>query len=344
MIGVSMRKLNNKGYMLVEIILASVIAFGVAYFIIDLTIKLKNKNDDFFVETQVVTDRAIISNKLMDYLKEENDSFDCNSLNVQDQKILYKGTVIDTVNEYTAVGGIQCHNEVGQVNITVPLEVKQQQDRDYNVYINYKYSLGDSDAPTCKLTVSGNNISFQTKEDSEGGSGIAAYGLVKGTTMTYNSVSTLTIDGVSTYTGFVKDNAGNEGQCSISVKNSNSTTTYTCTKDPDDCSNGYLSNGWCIKSTSHSVKAYASNNLCTSACSGVCVAEECQYCPGGYDYASWGCVQYLGRPDICSGGCTQTFNTSCTGVWHQTNTSTNSDCADSGYVLTIDKTYCYKIN
>ena len=48
-----MKKLNNKGYMLVEIILASVIAFGVAYFILDLVIKLKNKNDDLFVDTPV---------------------------------------------------------------------------------------------------------------------------------------------------------------------------------------------------------------------------------------------------------------------------------------------------
>lgn len=134
-----MRKLNNKGYMLVEIILASVIAFGVAYFIIDLTIKLKNKNDDFFVETQTATDRAIISNKLMDYLKEEKDSFDCNSLSVQDQKILYKGTVIDTVNEYAVIGTKQCDKEDGQFIITIPLEVKQQ-DKDYNVYINYRYA------------------------------------------------------------------------------------------------------------------------------------------------------------------------------------------------------------
>ena len=37
--------------MLVEIILASAIAMGIAYFITDLTIKLKNKNDDLLVKT-----------------------------------------------------------------------------------------------------------------------------------------------------------------------------------------------------------------------------------------------------------------------------------------------------
>ena len=39
-------KLNKKGYMLVEIILASALAFGLAYFILELTLKVKEKDDD----------------------------------------------------------------------------------------------------------------------------------------------------------------------------------------------------------------------------------------------------------------------------------------------------------
>ena len=54
------KKLDNKGYMLVEIVLASALAVGFAYFLLDLTIKLKNKNDDLFVSTVVLTDQAII--------------------------------------------------------------------------------------------------------------------------------------------------------------------------------------------------------------------------------------------------------------------------------------------
>ena len=59
-----MKKLNNKGYMLVEIILAFVIMFGLIYFLMDLVINLKNKNDDLVVDTIVKTDQTIISNKL----------------------------------------------------------------------------------------------------------------------------------------------------------------------------------------------------------------------------------------------------------------------------------------
>ena len=38
-----MKKLNNKGYLTVEVVLASVIAFGLAYFLLNLTIKVKDK-------------------------------------------------------------------------------------------------------------------------------------------------------------------------------------------------------------------------------------------------------------------------------------------------------------
>ena len=78
-------KLNNKGYMLIEIVLASVIAFGLAYFMLELTLKLKNKNDDLMVETLMATDNAIISNAIMRELQENNGNFDMRNMNI------YKG-------------------------------------------------------------------------------------------------------------------------------------------------------------------------------------------------------------------------------------------------------------
>ena len=97
-----MKKLNNKGYMLVEIILASVIAFGVAYFILDLVIKLKNKNDDLFVDTLARTDQAIITNTIMRDIYNKNTQFSCNNIpkSVDDNKFKYKDTIIE-VNKYT---------------------------------------------------------------------------------------------------------------------------------------------------------------------------------------------------------------------------------------------------
>ena len=61
-----MRKLNNKGYLIVELILASVLAMTIAYFLLNLVVKLSKKNQDLYVETVLLTDKAIITNTIMD--------------------------------------------------------------------------------------------------------------------------------------------------------------------------------------------------------------------------------------------------------------------------------------
>ena len=60
-----MKKLNNKGYMLVEIIIASVIAFSVAYYLINLTIKFKNQNSDLYNNTIIKNDKVNITKNIM---------------------------------------------------------------------------------------------------------------------------------------------------------------------------------------------------------------------------------------------------------------------------------------
>ena len=44
-------KINNKGYLLVEIVIAAVIAFAIAYFLFDLTVNLGNKEEDYYINT-----------------------------------------------------------------------------------------------------------------------------------------------------------------------------------------------------------------------------------------------------------------------------------------------------
>ena len=58
-------KLNNKGYLMVEIIVASVIAMGLAYFILELVIDLKNRNEDYYVNTLLETDKALMTRDVM---------------------------------------------------------------------------------------------------------------------------------------------------------------------------------------------------------------------------------------------------------------------------------------
>lgn len=133
-----MYKLNNKGYMLVEIVLASVIAFGVAYYITNLTIKLKNKNDDMLVETQVMTDQAIIANKLMKYIIDEGSNFECGSVEVSGKTIKYKTNTIDVVSDFANVGSLADKDcSANSISFKIPLSVPQI-NKNYDVEINYK--------------------------------------------------------------------------------------------------------------------------------------------------------------------------------------------------------------
>jgi len=92
----------------------------------------------------------------------------------------------------------------------------------------------DKTDPSCTLTASGtktNNwyttnvgIGFNAHTDQDGLSGVASYGIGG---YTSSKTATLTIDTSSkTYTGYIKDNAGNTNTCNITVKRD--TTKPTC--------------------------------------------------------------------------------------------------------------------
>lgn len=67
-------KLNRKGYLTVEIILASAVAFAIAFFLMEITVKLVSKTDDVYHETIITYDDAIMINnikdKIIDYIIE----------------------------------------------------------------------------------------------------------------------------------------------------------------------------------------------------------------------------------------------------------------------------------
>ena len=139
-----MKKINNKGYMLVEVILAFSLAFILIYFIMDLVIKLKNKNDDLMVETLVRTDQTIIMNKLMSYAIDEKESFNCENLKnrITANSVNYKGETVVIVSKYAKIdlSNISCTNVSGKVSIKIPLNVNQINDADFDVILDYRYS------------------------------------------------------------------------------------------------------------------------------------------------------------------------------------------------------------
>jgi len=135
-----MKRLNNKGYMLVEIILAFALAMAITYFITDLTIKLKNKNDDLLVKTLVATDQAIIYNTLMKEVYYSEYPFRCSDIQINGQKFTYKGFT-NIVSKYAKISQPICNESDTQIDVTIPISVEQLPDENYDVVIKIKKTV-----------------------------------------------------------------------------------------------------------------------------------------------------------------------------------------------------------
>ncbi|MEE3343240.1 MAG: glycine-rich protein [Bacilli bacterium] len=64
-----LKKLDNRGYMLVEIVLASVIAFSVAYYLLNLTYKFKDINMGVYESTDLLNTKINITKNIMNDLE-----------------------------------------------------------------------------------------------------------------------------------------------------------------------------------------------------------------------------------------------------------------------------------
>lgn len=58
-------KLNRKGYMLVEIIVAAVLATSIAFYLLNLTYKFKNNNEDIYHSYSYMKDKILITKNIM---------------------------------------------------------------------------------------------------------------------------------------------------------------------------------------------------------------------------------------------------------------------------------------
>lgn len=219
-----MIRLNNKGYMLVEIILASVIAFGIVYFIFDLTINLKNKNEDLMVIALTQTDKTIIMNGLMSNITDVNF---CDEINISGRTIMYGDNVIDIVNDYAEVGNLVCNSDEDSPDIKVKIPIRVKQLAEENFDININYFKGDIISPTCKVdTISGSEIKFVVSDNVM----VSYYGF--DSSYEGGKSDTATINGEGDITMYLKDSSGNTGSCSVSV---------TLREDGSECLEGYQS-------------------------------------------------------------------------------------------------------
>lgn len=110
-----MLKLNRKGYLTIEIILASAIAFVIAFFLIDITMKLVDKTDNYYVDTVFMTDKALITKNIKELIENDiNDlgiikKVDCNNDNKHCNITFEDGTIntldIDKDKKQITYGG-----------------------------------------------------------------------------------------------------------------------------------------------------------------------------------------------------------------------------------------------
>ena len=295
-------KLNKKGDMLVEIILASALAFGLAFFIIDLVIRLKNKNNDLLVETLITTDKTIITNKLMSYAKLETKNFDCNKLTITGNTVKYKDEIIDIITDYANVGELSCSTVGGKVSITIPVSVSQMPDKDYDITFDYKYEIGDITPPTCTITVSGTTITA-TFQDNDGGSGING-----------DATKKATINAAKDYIFTAEDNAGNSKSCSLSAINTNYKDEYTET----DPSTTYSGSCYCCKGQGGTTvgKYVRCNSSGTCSCppgSSICQrgCKPIYYCSSDASLIEGKCYKKTGVSYYCTAGYTKASNDYC---------------------------------
>ncbi len=92
----------------------------------------------------------------------------------------------------------------------------------------------DNEDPKCSLKATSDGVTFATKNDNVG---VSAFGLIKSTTATYNSKTTLELSN-GTFYGYVKDAAGNTYKCSITIGGTKVTAyekvTSTCDREVKD--------------------------------------------------------------------------------------------------------------
>ena len=70
-----MKKLNNKGYITIEVLIASIVAAVIAVFLIEITVKLVGRTDDAYVDTVLNTDKALIMKNIKENINKDIETY-----------------------------------------------------------------------------------------------------------------------------------------------------------------------------------------------------------------------------------------------------------------------------
>lgn len=165
-------KLNRKGYLTVEIILASVIAFAIAFFLMEITVKLVSHTDDTYRDTIVTTDSSLVTRNIKKEIKkvinEEGNNKTISEIKCEEDKkctITFKDTNGNTTDNSveTDKNTIYYKDENGNPKYSKELDNSISELKIYSLKIYRKITEEVQEVNSVYLKIVGKNI-FTDKE------------------------------------------------------------------------------------------------------------------------------------------------------------------------------------
>lgn len=213
-------KLNNKGYLIVEVVLAGALTFTMAYFLINLTLKIRNRADDVNVETVMLNDKTVITNEIMNDVIDDKVSsveyitngirinFEDGSskdLTIVNNTITY-GTYTKKFSDDAVVGEVSIRRNGNYFIVEIPISTKYS-NKDYGINI-VGFTKESLEPLTCSLSAN------DTKIIANFDGNMVYYGW----NSTYSGSNSNDKDiAVGTHTYYIKDSSDNTATCSITI-------------------------------------------------------------------------------------------------------------------------------
>ena len=323
-------KLNNKGYLIIEVILAGALTFAMAYFLINLTLKVRAGFDDVNVETVLLNDKTVVTNEIMDdvvgnkvknIVKIDNgikinfEDGTSKDLTIVNNTITY-GTYTKELDKNAIVGDVNIKRSDSYFLIEIPVSTKYS-DKDYGINI-VAFTEEKYETVSCTLSANGTEITAETSN------GLLYYGWDS----SYSGENSTTMPiSVGEYTYYIKDTMNNISNCSISIVNATAScpSGYNITSNGTQCekvtaASSYWVNGGsctCITGnhTNPTVSGSCSGGHCYCGNSGSVGSNSCTYtrkyrCSSG-DRSGSSCYSYSNVSQTCPEGYTKVNDTYC---------------------------------
>ena len=169
-----MIKLNRRGYLAVEIIVSAVATFAIAFFLIDVTMKLVDTTDDAYVDIILTTDKALITKNIKENIQKNIDSYG----GIKTIETTYNGLKIIFKNQDSSFYGSEIsinttnntinYFDIGEMGIYGTSYQKKIDNSLSNISLSCTSSKGNCDSPCAEyynFKISGKNIFIDKNYD-----------------------------------------------------------------------------------------------------------------------------------------------------------------------------------